>query len=111
MNYLRYTRRAPRQLWDRTAQDSVREPRGQGPAEEPGGINGDPEVTSKGKLNDKKTERGVGSGEWSARVYVHASIYHRYHTHAQVNSQRNTHLQDPVTDSPTFPVNLRTEHT
>ncbi len=59
MNYLRYTRRAPRQLQDRTTQDSVREPRGQGPAEESGGISGDPKVTSTGKLNDKKKGKEV----------------------------------------------------
>ena len=107
MNYLRYTRRAPRQLRDRTTQDSVRELRGQGPAEEPGGISGDPEVTSEGKLNDKKQKEGVGSGEWERTfihrfgecVYAHASIYHGYRTHthtqAQINLHRNTHSQEP----------------
>lgn len=107
MNYLRYTRRAPRQLRDRTTQDSVREPWGQGPAEEPGGISGDPEVTSEGKLNDKKQKEGVGSGEWARTfihrfvecVYSHASIYHgcctHTHTRAQIHPHRNTHLQEP----------------
>lgn len=70
MNYLRYTRRGPRQLRDWTTQDSVKEPGGQRPAEEPGGISGDPKVTSKGKLNDKKQKGGVGSGEWSAHSYT-----------------------------------------
>lgn len=104
MNYLRSTRRAPRQLRDWTTQDSVREPWDQGPAEEPGGISGDPEVTSKGKLNDKKTKGGAGSGEWSAHSYTYLSnvcmFMHAFttditHTHVQINSHRNTHVQDP----------------
>lgn len=72
MNYLRYTRWAPRQLQAWTTQDSVREPRGQGPAEGPQGITGDPEVTSKGKLNDKKSERRCG--EQGQGVHVHIQI-------------------------------------
>lgn len=86
---------------DWTTQDSVREPWGQGPAEEPWGIIGDPEVTSKGKLNDKNQNGGVGAGEWTfihrfvERVYVCASIYRGCYTHAQINSHGNTHLQDP----------------
>lgn len=102
MNYLRYTRRAPRQLRDWTTQDSVREPRGQGPAEKPGGISGDPEVTSKGKLNDKKQKGGVGSGEWSAHSYtdllnvcMFMQAFTTVITHAQLKSPRNTHLEDP----------------
>lgn len=94
MNYLRYTRWAPRQLRAWTTQDSVREPRGQGPAEEPRGITGDPEVTSKGKLNDKKSERRCGSRgmectfihRYVKHVYVHTSIYLGCYT------QTHTHM-------------------
>lgn len=120
MNYLRYTRRAPRQLQDRTTQDSVREPWGQGPAEEPGGIIGDPEVTSEGKLNDKKQKEGVGSGEWERSfihrfvecVYAHASIYHGCHTHTPTLGHRYTHIgihicKNLITDSRTFTVNIQ----
>lgn len=99
MNYLRYTRQAPRQLREWTTQDSVREPGGQGPAGEPGGISGDPEVTSEGKLNDKNTERRCRT--WGPeRTSIHRFCWnvcvrsrkHVPHRHAQVNPPGSTHL-------------------
>lgn len=94
MNYLRYTRWAPRQLQAWTTQDSVREPRGQGPAEEPQGITGDPEVTSKGKLNDKKSERRCGSRGVEC-AFIHRFVKHVYvptNIYLGCYTQTHTHL-------------------
>lgn len=62
------------------------------------GIPGEAEVTSEGKLNDKKQKGGVGSGGmehtfklWFVQcVYIHAAIYHRYHTHTASHTDIST---------------------
>lgn len=118
MNYLRYTRWAPRQLHDWTTQDSVREPRGQGPAEKPRGITGDPEVTSKGKLYDKKPpekkcrNRGIECTfiyRFVECVCARGSIYHRYYTHAHIKTHTGIHnCETLISDSHTFPLTPNT---
>lgn len=102
MNYLRYTRQAPRQLRDWTTLILLGnlEARGQSRNlwEVGWGIPGEAEVTSEGKLNDKKQKGGVGSGGmehtfklWFVQcVYIHAAIYHRYHTHTASHTDIST---------------------
>lgn len=114
MNYLRYTRRAPRQLRDWAAQDSVREPGGQGPTEEPGGNQWGSRGNERGEIKwqkkPRKEARDQGNGAhartqicWTACVCASACIYHRY------RRRIHTGIAALVADPRVFPVNMHTQ--